>query len=335
MKRICVVANFNKNKGGLLVATEALIVELEKLGYTIFEAVHEEKRILRLPRTFLFLLRFVHQYDQIIVSIGAKFSFLRAILAIFVGKIFNKPVIVWCHSGDIDKILSKWFWLLIPLYKSIKAVVVPSEWSHACFEKYGISTKVIMNPFNVEDWIFRERNIIRPTILFAKNLNYSCGGDLALKAFKLIQQKYPNVSITLTGEGVLLAYLKKYVVQNKLKNVFFIGKVPYEKMSELYCQHDILLLPSREESFGYTLLEASMSGLVIVASRVGNIAKYIIHGKNGYLVEPEDYKAMSVVVVKILKEKKNFLKRPIMVSGNNTIKQWISLLAPSNIPKSN
>ncbi len=71
--------------------------------------------------------------------------------------------------------------------------------------------------------------------------------------------------IDIVGSGYLYHKLKKYVKENGLC-VEFKGEIDYEKMSEIYKNYDILILPSESEVFGYVVIEAIMSSLVVIVS---------------------------------------------------------------------
>jgi glycosyltransferase involved in cell wall biosynthesis len=55
---------------------------------------------------------------------------------------------------------------------------------------------------------------------------------------------------------------------------------------------DVFVLPSHYEGLPLSLLEAMAEGVPVVASRVGGIPEIVEHGKNGYLIEPEDAKGL-------------------------------------------
>jgi len=86
-----------------------------------------------------------------------------------------------------------------------------------------------------------------------------------LKALKGLYE----YKLDIVGSGHLYDKLRNYVQKNKLC-VEFKGEVDYEKMSEIYKNYDILILPSESEVFGYVVIEAIMSSLaVIVSNQVG------------------------------------------------------------------
>ena len=64
-----------------------------------------------------------------------------------------------------------------------------------------------------------------------------------------------------------------------------------DKMNELYNAADVLVNPSSQESFGYTVCEAMACGTPAVGFPIGGIKEQIVHKENGYLAryhDPED-----------------------------------------------
>jgi glycosyltransferase involved in cell wall biosynthesis len=75
-------------------------------------------------------------------------------------------------------------------------------------------------------------------------------------------------------------------VDYKLENkVVWTGKIPDAK--KYLKALDVFTLTSRTEAMPYTILEAGIAGLPILASRVGGIPEMIDNGENGILVLPK------------------------------------------------
>lgn len=74
--------------------------------------------------------------------------------------------------------------------------------------------------------------------------------------------------------------------------VRFVDPQPHHLLSTWYRAADVVLVPSRSESFGLVALEASACGVPVVASAVGGLRTLVDHGVNGFLVDgraPEDF----------------------------------------------
>jgi D-inositol-3-phosphate glycosyltransferase len=70
--------------------------------------------------------------------------------------------------------------------------------------------------------------------------------------------------------------------------VQFVPPQPHHILSTYYRSADVVLVPSRSESFGLVALEASACGVPVVASGVGGLLTLVDHGETGYLVPDRD-----------------------------------------------
>lgn len=95
----------------------------------------------------------------------------------------------------------------------------------------------------------------------------------------------PQILILLAGDGPLLEPTRRRIQALGLEGHFrFLG---FRKdIYDYYNISDIVILPSREEVFGYVLLEAMAFSKPIIATRVGGIPEVVEHGYNGELVSP-------------------------------------------------
>ncbi len=108
-------------------------------------------------------------------------------------------------------------------------------------------------------------------------------GEL-VTAFGRLRQKYPNLTLTLVGEGPLK---NKY---SKVPGIIF-KSVPYQKIQKVYQEADIFCLPSKtikywQEQFGMALVEAMACGLPILTTKTGAIGE--VCGEAAIYVKPGD-----------------------------------------------
>jgi D-inositol-3-phosphate glycosyltransferase len=70
--------------------------------------------------------------------------------------------------------------------------------------------------------------------------------------------------------------------------VRFVDPQPHHILSTYYRAADLVLVPSRSESFGLVALEAAACGTPVVASAVGGLITIVEHGGTGFLVPDRD-----------------------------------------------
>jgi N-acetyl-alpha-D-glucosaminyl L-malate synthase BshA len=108
----------------------------------------------------------------------------------------------------------------------------------------------------------------------------------AVETFALIRAKMP-AKLVLIGDGPDRGAAEYLVRKKKLqKDVHFLGK--QDQVYRLLSEADLFLLPSQLESFGLAALEAMACEVPVIATNVGGIPEVIEHGKDGFLVEPQD-----------------------------------------------
>ena len=78
------------------------------------------------------------------------------------------------------------------------------------------------------------------------------------------------------------------------ERVLFVPPQPHDRLATWYRASDVVVMPSRSESFGLVALEAAACGVPVVAASVGGLRTLVCHGRTGYLVEgrrPADFAA--------------------------------------------
>jgi L-malate glycosyltransferase len=82
--------------------------------------------------------------------------------------------------------------------------------------------------------------------------------------------------------------------------VLFLGK--QDSVGELLTCADLMLLPSRSESFGLVALEAMAAGVPVIATQTGGLPEVVEDGITGYLAPIGDVDAMAEAGIEILSD---------------------------------
>ncbi len=80
----------------------------------------------------------------------------------------------------------------------------------------------------------------------------------------------------------------------------FADPQPHHMLSTYYRAADVVLVPSRSESFGLVALEAAACGTPVVAAAVGGLRTLVDHGRTGFLVEGRDPEVFAAYTEQIL-----------------------------------
>jgi N-acetyl-alpha-D-glucosaminyl L-malate synthase BshA len=105
-------------------------------------------------------------------------------------------------------------------------------------------------------------------------------GDV-IKVFAGVRRALP-ATLVLAGDGPERDWAEQEVERLKLRaDVRFLGKVDH--VAELLRGSDLFLLPSQNESFGLSALEAMACGVPVIATRAGGLPEVVVDGETGYL----------------------------------------------------
>jgi D-inositol-3-phosphate glycosyltransferase len=85
--------------------------------------------------------------------------------------------------------------------------------------------------------------------------------------------------------------------------VIFFPPQPQARLADFYAAAEVVLVPSRSESFGLVALEAQACGTPVVAAAVGGLRYVVADGATGYLVEGHDPGDHADRVLEILRDR--------------------------------
>ncbi|UCD16575.1 MAG: glycosyltransferase family 4 protein [Candidatus Zixiibacteriota bacterium] len=137
---------------------------------------------------------------------------------------------------------------------------------------------------------YKEHHAVTPVrLVYMKLLRSIYGPDVLLHALVQLKADRVPVRLDMYGYGRETAGLKKLTKKLGLESVVtFQGWIDQEQVMARYLDCDIMVMPSRSESFGVAAAEASAAGLPVVATAVGGVPEVVLDGETGLLVPPED-----------------------------------------------
>jgi glycosyltransferase involved in cell wall biosynthesis len=120
-----------------------------------------------------------------------------------------------------------------------------------------------------------------------------------LSAFREVAAVHPNARLLIAGQGSLQAATEQRIVELGLADrVRLLGL--RRDIPDLLNAADAFVLPSLWEGMPLTLLEASAAALPIVATDVGGNSEVVLDGKTGYLVPPQEAKALTQAMLRVM-----------------------------------
>ncbi len=122
-------------------------------------------------------------------------------------------------------------------------------------------------------------------------------GDV-VRIFEEVHAKIP-AKLLLIGDGPEQPIIQQLIKDLKLSaDVYFLGE--QDHLEPLFFCADLFLLPSEQESFGLTALEAMNCSVPVIATETGGLPEVITHGKTGYLYPVGEIKKMAQKSLELL-----------------------------------
>jgi N,N'-diacetylbacillosaminyl-diphospho-undecaprenol alpha-1,3-N-acetylgalactosaminyltransferase len=149
------------------------------------------------------------------------------------------------------------------------------------------------------------------------------GRPFRRKGFHELLIAWRNIGPSDSGSVLLIAGcdnddVARAAGDSSLGNVIALGYV--KDMRPCYAACDVVVLPSRHEGFGYSLLEGAAAGRPLVGSDIPGIDSIIINNKTGLLVPPGDAEAL-VKAITALKQDRQLAQR-MGYSGRKRVERY-------------
>lgn len=143
----------------------------------------------------------------------------------------------------------------------------------------------------------QNENLSKKPVVFgvAKYLQPIYGLDYLMKAFARVEKSHPGrVLLKIAGSGPELGRLQLLAKNLNISDkVEWLGEITNSEVARFYQELDVVVVPSLEESFGVTAVEASACARPIIASRVGGLPEVVIDGKTGIMVKSQNVESLA------------------------------------------
>jgi glycosyltransferase involved in cell wall biosynthesis len=221
---------------------------------------------------------------------------------------WKQPSIVSFHGADVMVDMNKPAYraATLQMLDAVTLVLVRSESLRRALVDLGCDPEKIeiqRTGIPLEEFPFRDRAVPKNgdwQFVQAGRLIEKKGLPVTLRAFSAFLKQHPNATLTIAGEGPLLAELHKLAgALGVTDRVSFTGFVSQEQLREVYYRSHIFLHPSQtgrdgnQEGIPNSMLEAMATGLPVFATEHGGIPEAIENGVSGVLVAERDDEALT------------------------------------------
>tara|TARA_Y100000768_G_C23976567_1_gene683380 strand:+ start:771 stop:1931 length:1161 start_codon:yes stop_codon:yes gene_type:complete len=244
-----------------------------------------------------------------------------------------------------NKVFNYFFYKIVDNF--IDAYLSIGKINKKFYLKNNIDKKKIFHvPYTVDNDFFyqkkKQKKNKKIVFLYAGKFTFSKAADLLLNAVKKLNKKHDfckRTEFILLGDGELKSELLEFAKLNKLNNVKFLPfQKKYKDLIKYYHKADVFILPSRYETFGFTINESMAAGNAILASEeCGASYDLVKNNINGYKFRNHDENDLAKKLLLFFNNKDkitNFKKNSVKIISNWSFKEsYIGLKQAINFVK--
>lgn len=285
------------------------ILSLSKLD-EISKRINKGVKIYFAPRHFRYdltilirIAKVLRNFNPDIIMTGAFFDYFLVRFASIIGRKRAKFILSFHLTKPYDKREYRWNRMFTSLARIFDDDYIAVHKSQIYFYNYHYGLprsrfSLIYNGVDInhykpldkcetkDDGIFR--------IIHVANLKPLKDQWTLLKAMTELNKTHRRWELKIAGrdQSNILQRYKSFIQKHDLTaKIEFLG--PVDDIREVLSGSDVFVLTSVTESFPISLLEAMAMGLPCIVTSVGGAPDAIENGKEGFLVKPRDYKAIS------------------------------------------
>lgn len=148
----------------------------------------------------------------------------------------------------------------------------------------------------------------RPVIVCVSRLVPRKGQDMLVRALPEIRRRVPDTALLLVGGGPYRERLRRQAEAHGVaEHVVLTGSVPWPELPAHYAAGDVFAMPARTrgkgldvEGLGIVYLEASATGLPVVAGRSGGAPETVLDEVTGHVVDGRDLRQLTDTLTTLL-----------------------------------
>lgn len=147
----------------------------------------------------------------------------------------------------------------------------------------------------------------RPVLVCVSRLVRRKGQDMLIRCWPQVRSRVPDATLLIVGDGPYRSTLDRVLAQTGADGVIMTGSVPWSEIPQHYAAGDVFAMPCRTlaggldvEGLGIVFLEASATGLPVIAGDSGGAPEAVVPGRTGEVVDGRDLDAITDACVRAL-----------------------------------
>lgn len=190
----------------------------------------------------------------------------------------------WDVAAGIDR-----DWVVRHLNRA-QVVLVLAEAFRKELRSWGVTSRLVLTTTKVDDRMLGNFDPTKRTgkfenILYLARVERAKGIYITIDTYALLKARYPQLRLTIVGDGSELAAVRRYVADKGLADVAITGALHGDKLAEALKAADASSSSSYGEGMPTAVLEAMAFGLPVFTRNVGGLPDFFENGRMGYITD--------------------------------------------------
>jgi len=265
-------------------------------------------RLIRLPgwigdrlRVLQAMIRSIPKCDLVHISCQSSRQIVReGLLSLVLARFFGKKVVLYFSAAETEHLLEQRRKWLMPFLRLADTIVVGSRYLQKVFSRADLETRILVQPRALEAIRHRTWTRLQPRILVDCALEPDLNVGCAIRAYKLVKQKYPRTELIVVGEGSERSRLEGKVERDSFYSVEFRGKLSRSEMVELYHGCDLFLHTPLADESPTSLVRAFAAGLPVVVTDADGLLHMVRDGMSALVATAGDHVAVADMIIELI-----------------------------------
>jgi glycosyltransferase involved in cell wall biosynthesis len=238
------------------------------------------------------------------IHASSYWSFRRKLLFFALARLFGRPVVWQIHCGRFEEYVGS----LRPLERRVvvhaltrarRVVFLSHAAERAVAARLGLTNTTVAphpSPAAVHE------PSPEPLVVAFGTVGEAKGSFTLLRAFAEVVRRVPHARLVLAGDGARDAARAEAARLGVEQHVELPGWLDGEAKERLLARAAVLAHPSRVDALPMAVVEALSAGRPVVATSVGAIPEIVHDGVAGFIVPPDDPRALAAAIAQVLED---------------------------------
>ena len=272
----------------------------------------------------------LHIIDQLDVLLKNKtfdlihcHDYFSAFVADYLRRTVKKPIITTIHTGKMEE---RMFGdsLRRNLIANSSQIIFDSHYTKEYIDQtYCMDVQSEVIGCGVDIGEKRQIDCKEKYISYCGRLRQHKGAKLLIEAFHLVSNNsvLKGVNLHIAGDGEMLQELQELVNEYRLADrVVFLGKLSIADTRSQMRNSLLHIVPSYEEAFGLTGIEAMAEHTCVLVSNAGGMTDYVRDGINGAIFQAGNITELCDKIIRLLENSQ--LRESYAAAGYDTAKAY-------------